>query len=813
MTTIYVDISNYYLTRAHTGIQRVVREFLLKALLEKSISIQCIYFDLDIQSFILISQEEVFKFLNDYKNYVFNIDNQKKILKNFISGDIFFDMDGVWNNPLKRIYLYKELKKSNVVIVNFIYDLAPIIKPQFSHGDTIRNFISFLYSVYQYSDLVLFDSRSAELDFIKIKERIGNSREIASRVIKLGADISTGYQEKIFNKIKNFTIKLPRLAKYLPDVYRMNYAIESLIQCRYLLFVGTLEPRKSQDLLLQAFDKIKNKHEDLKIVFVGKMGWNNDEFIDRLKNHELLDQRIFWLQGLSDNELTILYQYAYICVYLSKHEGFGLPIAESLGGGKLTIASNNSSMFEVGKHCADYLNFNTVNELSELLDLYLSNETFYQEKIKFIKKNYIHYSWNMMVDSTINVIKGLAKPKYLPIQSIDKLQFVFISIDLEKCIKTINKIDQYISFVKEYIIVTRKNMVSDFSKINTLHKLYVVDENIILGKYAKGFASRDHQSKNWILRSSLVKLDILDNVFVMLDDDNQPFKEVFMENFICNGRYNGYYYYDLLAWKERITEYDEGQNFTKIILDKDGYELLSYSSHRPQIIDKRIWQEVIDKYFDIGLTMPIDEWSVYFNYAVSNYPMLFNKKVFDTLNWPGNYSDWGLKYIPTEYNFNNYYPENDTYLSDNQLVSSKKQSFDLYQKNLELLQGNIPIFSANNMVHGVLSFKSDKGVLYLLGLPYYFEAKQGTWIDFPINLKWHGQLGCKVEVGYFFNGNSGHFISIPKLKAFDDRTIGFKVSCDGLQAGCEYDLMIDVKINDQHVYQNKSPYMVKLFIV
>ncbi|WP_373740491.1 glycosyltransferase family 4 protein [Neisseria sp.] len=813
MATVYVDISNYYTTRAHTGIQRVVREFLSKAADDKNLAVQCIYFDLDSHKFVQISPTELSAFLADVKNYVFkNTANQKKI-EDFCSTDIFLDMDGVWNNPLKRDYLYKKLKQNQVKIVNFLYDLVPVVKSQFSHSNTTRNFVTYLYAIYQYSDLVLFDSRSAELDFLQVKEKIGNGRPIPSRVIKLGADISVGQKKNSPNSKAKSSKNKQRSA--VEQQAPADKTVTELVKTRYLLFVGTLEPRKDQQLLLTAFEQIAHKHPDTNLVFVGKAGWNNDEFLQYLGSHKLLNQSVFWLQGLSDNDLTLLYKHAHICVYLSKYEGFGLPIAESLGNGKLTIASNNSSMFEVGKNCADYISYNSVNELTDLLDLYLSNNRLYWEKLAFIEKNHIHYSWDMMAKSTISVLKSLTRPKYLPIQAPEKLQFVFISIDADKCGRTIAKTDKYIPFVKEYIVVTRPDMMPRFQEIQSQFPIRVIDENKILGKYAEGFAKRDHVSKNWLLRSSLLNLNNLDDCFVMLDDDNQPFKPIPMENFILDGRYSAYYFYDLLSWKERMTEYDEGQHNMKVVLDKDGYELLSYSSHRPQIIDKRIWREVVDKYFDIGLNMPIDEWSMYFNYGVSNYPMLFDKKVFDTLNWPGSYQNWELKYIPQQYNFNNYYPENNPDgqpIADNELVSSKEPMFNLYRNNPQLIEKNFPIQKENNMVHGVLRFQTAKGSVYLSGIPYYFEAKQGTWIDFPLNLKWLGEAGCNVEIGYFINGGRGHFVSVPKLAAFDDRTAGLKISCTSLKAGQDYDLLIDVKIDGKHVYQTESPYLVKLFV-
>lgn len=68
------------------------------------------------------------------------------------------------------------------------------------------------------------------------------------------------------------------------------------------------------------------------------------------------------------------------------------------------------------------------------------------------------------------------------------------------------------------------------------------------------------------------------------------------------------------------------------MLSTKNYELLSYSSHAPQIINKTIFKETVSEFFETGLRKPIDEWSTYFNYAVSLYPYAFHKTPYETLN-------------------------------------------------------------------------------------------------------------------------------------------------------------------------------------
>ena len=781
---LFIDISNYVTTRAHTGIQRVVREFLYHLITDnKSIEYAIIHYDTQNNLYIALDNTEVLSFLKDTQNYIFQNTSNTIAISDMGDTDIFYDMDGAWGHSLKRTYLYKELKKKKVYIVNFIYDLVPIVKPEFAHENTIVNFTTFIYAVYAYSDLVLLNSRSAEKDFLDIQKIIQSNRSINTRVIKLGSNIQS--------HLHTNTNKYPKL-----------------LNSKYILFVGTLEPRKNHALILEVFEKLHVSYPDLNLILIGKAGWNNDLLINKIKTHSLLNKKIFWLENINDRELFEFYENAYICTYLSAYEGFGLPIAESLAHNKITITSNNSSMYEVGKNFADYLTYNSFNELYEIIDIYLKNKDLYTKKSQFIKKNYTPYTWKLMYDSTVKVLSKIKNFKI--ITSPEKLQFVIISINKDNLLGTLKSIDTHIPFVKEYIIITSSNLVDEFKSLSSKHKIIIIDENVILGEYSIGFEKRDHVSKNWLLRASLLKLNNLDEQFVMLDDDNRPLKNISIDHFIGKGKYNAYYFYDLLAWNSFQTEYDIGEHNTKKVLDKDGYELLSYSSHKPQIIDKQIFQEVVDKYFEISLEVPISEWNIYFNYAVSTYPFLFNKIKHDTLNWPGNPSDWKQYYIPDRYNFENYYKTNfkGTFIDK---VNHKDTTLRPYIKN-DILEASSKLnYQAHNMAHGVIEFIHADKKVYIYSIPYFIKASKGSWVKLPLNYKTINLNNIKVELMYTINGDLGAFTQLITANDFEDNVIDFAISCTDLNPG-EYDLFINVYIEDKSVYTEKSPYLVRLIV-
>jgi hypothetical protein len=86
-------------------------------------------------------------------------------------------------------------------------------------------------------------------------------------------------------------------------------------------------------------------------------------------------------------------------------------------------------MYEVGKNFADYINYNSQNELYEILDLYLDNKEIYNAKKEFIKNKYYPYSWDLTYHSIIDVFNNINRD--IKIIQPKELQFVFISIDFE----------------------------------------------------------------------------------------------------------------------------------------------------------------------------------------------------------------------------------------------------------------------------------------------------------------------------------------------------------------------------------------------
>ena len=115
---------------------------------------------------------------------------------------------------------------------------------------------------------------------------------------------------------------------------------------RYVLFVGTLEPRKNVGTLVAAFGQLSRVRSSHCLILVGALGWRIQEVYEAVARYGLVGQVI--MPGyLPTDEVRTLYSYADLFVYPSLYEGFGLPPLEAMGCGAPVITSNTSSFPEV----------------------------------------------------------------------------------------------------------------------------------------------------------------------------------------------------------------------------------------------------------------------------------------------------------------------------------------------------------------------------------------------------------------------------------------------------------------------------------
>jgi glycosyltransferase involved in cell wall biosynthesis len=134
----------------------------------------------------------------------------------------------------------------------------------------------------------------------------------------------------------------------------------------YLFFLGTFEPRKGIDVLLDAFEEIARHDRDVELWLAGQPGWGVKEIEAKIAGHGALS-RIRRLGFVDEAVLPALLRQSRAVTYPSRGEGFGLPVLEALACGASVVTSSHTVMSEIAGDAALLAPAGDVSQLAELL--------------------------------------------------------------------------------------------------------------------------------------------------------------------------------------------------------------------------------------------------------------------------------------------------------------------------------------------------------------------------------------------------------------------------------------------------------------
>jgi len=175
------------------------------------------------------------------------------------------------------------------------------------------------------------------------------------------------------------------------------------LNLKYLLSVGTLEPRKNVKILLEAYAILKSKYKiPHKLVFTGRKGW-----IDNLKVDESLKEDIIFTGFIPDENLPSVYNNAAVYVFPSLYEGFGFPILEAFALKVPVVSSDTSSLPEIGGNGCLYANSGSAAEFAEQIYSILKDNGLRNMLVDNGNKILQNFSWTKCGLETLQVYRNI----------------------------------------------------------------------------------------------------------------------------------------------------------------------------------------------------------------------------------------------------------------------------------------------------------------------------------------------------------------------------------------------------------------------
>ena len=149
------------------------------------------------------------------------------------------------------------------------------------------------------------------------------------------------------------------------------------IRNKYILYVGTIEPRKNIDRILDAYEQLPDAtREEYMLVLAGMEGWASRRTLARVRNPT---SNIRYLGYVPEADMPALTAGAYLLVYPSLYEGFGLPVAQAMASGVPVITSGTGALREVAGEAALLVDPLSVDEIRTALSHLITSSSLHAE--------------------------------------------------------------------------------------------------------------------------------------------------------------------------------------------------------------------------------------------------------------------------------------------------------------------------------------------------------------------------------------------------------------------------------------------------
>ena len=188
------------------------------------------------------------------------------------------------------------------------------------------------------------------------------------------------------------------------DVIRRKYNLPE----KFILYVGTLQPRKNIPLLIEGYAKIQEKLGGIKLVLSGnKKSHNVDSRIERAVLKNYLKDSVVFTGFIDETDKPAIFEMAHVFVFPSLYEGFGIPILEAFSKKTPVLASDIPSLREVAENAALFVDPGDIDKFSKVLyDISINNQL-REELVSLGCRRAEFFSWEKTAEKILNILQKI----------------------------------------------------------------------------------------------------------------------------------------------------------------------------------------------------------------------------------------------------------------------------------------------------------------------------------------------------------------------------------------------------------------------
>ncbi len=307
-----------------------------------------------------------------------------------------------WHSVEEQVLFSRILKKEKLDLMHFPYFSVPI----FYSGRFIVTIHDLIIHHFATGEATTLPFPLYHMKVNAYKYVIGKAAKNAEKIIA----VSEATKQEVIDHLKVSKSKIIVTYEGVdPSLFEPKDLRPTNDYGKYFLHVGNVYPHKNAKRLIDAFEFVHE--EDVKLIFVGK----KDYFMKRLENYveEKNISQVEFIGYVTDEELSELYKNALATVVPSLMEGFGLPVLEALANKSLVLASDISSLREVGKDALLYVDPFNITSLSAKMQHIVKEDPKNFESLKLKGLQIVkQFNWHEMTEETLRVYESCLPARF-----------------------------------------------------------------------------------------------------------------------------------------------------------------------------------------------------------------------------------------------------------------------------------------------------------------------------------------------------------------------------------------------------------------